>query len=279
MTLTIAAIVLLAAGLNAGWNALVKIGGDRVAGMAVLTVLGSLLSVPMLLLAPMPEQESWPFLACTIVVHTAYHFLLPIAYNHGDFGQVYPISRGSAPLLVTLGAAVFAGEVLESFALIGVVCLAFGVMALALEHRDGAPKAAVPWALATGISIASYTVLDGLGARHAGSILGFAAWLTVGDGVLTFAIAMLWRPYAVMRAIRIALPTRCLGAAMQVGAYWIAVWALAHAPLGMVSALRETSVLFGALISTFLFREGLGVWRFVSASLVVFGIALTHHNR
>jgi drug/metabolite transporter (DMT)-like permease len=281
MSFEVTALVLLAAALHAGWNALIKISGDRIAVMAVVTLAGSFLSLFALPFVDHPDPASWGLLFLTILIHTGYHFFLPVAYDHGDLGQVYPIARGSAPLLVTFGAVVFAGELLDPIPLIGVICLAVGVMTLTFDKGAGIaqqPKA-VLFALATGACIASYTIVDGLGARQAGSILGFAVWLTIGDGVLTFVLAMIWKRNAIWRVARENLSIGFLGGAMQIGAYWIIVWALAISPMGMVSALRETSVLFAAIISTFVLKEGFGVWRFVSASFISFGLALTRWQR
>ena len=254
MSLEITLVVLLAALFNASWNAIVKVGGDRVAVMAVVTLFGSLISVFALPFVPLPEPASWPLLTLAILIHTAYHFCLPMAYQNGDFGQVYPIARGSAPLLVTLGAAVFAGELLGFLPMLGVLFLAVGVMSLSLDTRTGLTKnpRAILLALGTGALIASYTLVGGLGARQAGSVLGFAVCLTIGNGVLTFLIASCWK-YKAIKAVACGnLLPAALGGGMQVGAYWIVIWAMAYAPLGMVSALRETGVLFAALISTFI---------------------------
>ena len=281
MSIEITALVLLAAGLHAGWNALIKMSGDRVAIMAVVTLAGSLFSLPFLLFVEAPDPRSWPLLALTILLHTGYHFFLPAAYDHGDLGQVYPMARGSAPILVTVGALVFVGEVLAPVAVIGIICLAIGVMTLTFDRDTGIarkPKAVV-FALATGALIASYTVVDGIGVRQAGSVLGFAVWLTIGDGLLTFLLSLLWKRGEIWRVARSNVFAGLAGGAMQVGAYWIIVWALAVAPMGMVSALRETSVLFAALISTFLLKEGFGVWRFISAALVSFGLILSRNQK
>lgn len=280
MSIEIALLVLLAAALNAGWNALIKVSGDRIASMAVVTLLGSLVSLLALPFVDIPDPASWPFLAAAILIHTAYHFALPAAYNYGDLGQVYPIARGSAPLLVALGAAVFAGEVLGIVPLFGVVFLAVGVMALAFDRRAGLGQnpRAVLLALGTGIFIASYTLVDGLGGRQAGSAIGFAVCLTIGDGTLTFLIALIWKAKAIAQVARTNFVPALLGGGMQVASYWIIIWAMALAPLGMVSALRETSVLFAALISTFILKEGFGVWRFVSSGLIACGIALTRYK-
>jgi multidrug transporter EmrE-like cation transporter len=179
MGIEIALLVLLAAALNAGWNALIKVSGDRIASMAVVTFSGSLISLLALPFVVMPDPASWPLLVAAIVIHTAYHFALPAAYNHSDLGQVYPIARGAAPLLVALGAAVFAGEVLGLVPTVGVIFLAVGVMALAFDRRTGLGQnpRAVLLALGTGAFIASYTLIDGFGGRQSGSAIGFAVCL------------------------------------------------------------------------------------------------------
>jgi drug/metabolite transporter (DMT)-like permease len=280
MSLEVGALVLLAAAMHAGWNALIKIQGDRLAVMAVVTAAGSLMSLAVLPFVDAPDPASWPLLALTIVLHTGYHLFLPRAYDHGDLGQVYPIARGSAPLLVTLGAVFIAGETMDPAALLGVVCLAVGVMALTFDKGAGVAKKprAVLYALLTGTFIASFTVVDGLGVRQAGSILGFAVWLTMADGLLTFLLVSIWKPFAVRQVLRRNWLVGFLGGTLQVGAYWIIIWALALAPMAMVSSLRETSVLFAAVISTFVLKEGFGVWRFVSAGLVTLGLVLSREK-
>ena len=276
MSIEIGLLVLLAAAMHAGWNALIKIQGDRLAVMAVVTAAGSLISLSVLPFVEAPNPASWPLLALGVLLHVGYHVFLPQAYDHGDLGQIYPIARGSAPLLVTLGAVSLAGETLDRAALLGVVCLAVGVMTLTFDKGAGVtrkPKA-VLYALLTGTFIASYTVVDGLGVRRADSILGFAVWLTVADGLLTLLLVSIWRAAAVRQVLRRSLAISVLGGALQVGAYWIVILALALAPMALVSSLRETSVLFAAIFSSFVLKEGFGVWRFISASLVTLGLVL-----
>lgn len=277
MTFEVTFVVLLAAALHAGWNTLIKIHGDRMIVMAVVTCFGSMFSLLFIPFVEFPNSASLPFLGLAILLHTAYHLFLPIAYNHGDLGQVYPIARGSAPLLVTVGALVIAGEQLAPLAVLGVMFLTSGVMALTFErggrfwHR---PKA-VLYALMTGVLIASYTVVGGLGVRQAGTVLGFAVWLTVANGLLTFLIVYMWKGGKTFIVAKQNCVTGLLGGIMQVSAYWIIVWALAFAPMAAVSALRETSVLFAAMISTFILKEGFGVWRFISAGLISLGLIAT----
>ncbi len=217
MSLEVGAIVLFAAALHAGWNALIKIRGDRLIVMAVVTLAGSVISLALLPFIQSPHPVVWPLLALTILLHTGYHLFLPIAYDHGDLGQVYPIARGSAPLLVALGAFVLVGETLGPVSLGGVLCLAAGVISLTFDRKSGFsvnPKA-ILYALVTGVFIASYTVVDGLGVRGSGSILGFAVWLTLGDGVLTAVCVYCWKGNAVWRVARQNLGTAFLGGAMQ----------------------------------------------------------------
>ncbi len=248
--------------------------------MAVLTFFGSLVSLAVLPFVPFPNQDSWPLLALAVVIHTAYHFCLPMAYQYGDYGQVYPIARGSAPLIVTMGGVLLVGEVINFLPLLGVVFLSIGVMTLALDSKDGLSKnpKAILFALGTGVFIASYTLVGGLGARQAGSAIGFAVILTIGNGLATFVIALFWKFKEIKKVVLGNWMFASAGGGMQVGAYWIIIWAMAYAPLGMVSALRETSVLFAAIISTFVLKEGFGVWRFISSGLIAFGIALTRYR-
>ncbi len=281
MDASVVIIILLAAVLHAGWNTMIKLSDDRLSAMALVTMAGALVSLLALPFVAPPDPAVWPILALSILVHAGYNMLLPLAYEHGDLGQVYPIARGSAPILVTIGALVFAAEYVPPLALSGIIALSIGVMALTLEKTGGKyvnPRATL-LALATGAFIATYTVIDGIGARGAGSVLGFAVWLTIGDGILTFVLALAIKKRALLRAARTNSGKFLAGGAMQVLAYWIIIWALAIAPMGMVSALRETSVLLAALISMFLLKEGFGAWRFISAVLVTAGLMLSQSQK
>ena len=249
--------------------------------MALVTLAGAFVSMLALPFVPAPDPAVWPILVLSILVHTGYNILLPMAYEHGDLGQVYPIARGSAPILVTLGAMFFVSEYVPPLVVVGIIALSIGVMALTMEKTNGKfiNKKATLLALATGMFIATYTVIDGIGARGAGSVLGFAVWLTIGDGILTFLIAWAIKKKALWQAAKSNMGKSFAGGAMQVTAYWIIIWALAIAPMGMVSALRETSVLLAALISMFLLKEGFGAWRFISAILVTAGLMLSQSQK
>lgn len=281
MSIQVTFMVLCAAFLNACWNTLVKVQGDRLVVMANVTLAGSIFSLGFAPFFPFPDSSSWALLALTIILHTAYHFFLPWAYDHGDLGTVYPIARGSAPLAVTFGALLFAGEGLSILGCAGVLCLTAGVMSLSLEHRANATgqQKAVFLALITGAIIATYTLVDGLGARKAGSPFSFAVWLTIGDGLLTYLIVAVIKRRTIFKVTKKSLILGAVGGILQVSSYWLVVVALSTAPMGLVSALRETSVLFVAVISTCVLKEGFGVWKFVSASLITLGLITVKVNK
>lgn len=266
--------ILAAAAMNAAWNTAVKVGGNQLTVMAITTLIGSLISLPAIAFVKMPDTGSWMLLGLSIVIHTVYHLVLPLAYRAGDLGQVYPMARGAAPLLVTLAAALLLGEVPHTLGIVGVACISCGVLALAIRRRtdqQGASRG-VRYALLTGALIAAYTVVDAMGARLAGSVLGFAVILTVGDGIATALVVLAWKGANAFRVDTRTLGLCTFAGAMQVGAYWIAVWALSQAPMGAVSALRESSVLFIGLISKFILNERFGKQRAISSLLIFVGI-------
>jgi len=267
--------ILLAALMNAAWNSAIKMGGDKVAVMAMTTLFGSVISLCALPFIGLHASTEWWLLALSICIHTIYHFVLPLAYKHGDLGHVYPIARGGAPVLVTLAAAMALGELPPPIGVVGILCLSMGVLAFAFQHRArGIGHRGTTYALATSLLIASYTVVDGLGARGSESALGFAVLLTIGDGLATALVVLCWKGQAAFRVDRRTLSLSAVAGTLQIGAYWIAVWALAQAPMGLVSALRESSVLFVALISTYLLKERLGLHRIACSALVFAGICL-----
>ncbi len=281
MTVELAFLLLFAAALNASWNALIKVSGDRMAIMAAISIVASVLAALLLPFAGLPDPASWKWLPVAIVLHVGYLLLLPLAYNYGDLGQIYPIARGSSPLIVTFGAFLFVGEFLDPIPLLGVACLTFGVMTLACDRGTGFAKnrRGVGLALLTGACVAVYTIVDGIGARAAGNALSFALLLKIGDGIAVFLLVAPRKPAAVVEAFRRSGPAVGLFGAVQIMTYCVLLYALARAPFGVVAALRETSVLFAALISTFWLKEGFGVWRFASAGLVFFGIILSRYKR
>ncbi|GGW81588.1 EamA family transporter [Streptomyces griseoloalbus] len=274
MTPLVTAAVLLAAVTHAGWNAIAHRITDKLAGFALISGGGLLIGLVMVPFVPFPAAGAWPYLGCSAALHIAYYALLMKSYRLGDFGQAYPIARGSAPLVVTVLAAVFAHEVPDRWAAAGIALSCAGLTGVALWGLRGHRPdwAAIGAALATGLTIAAYTVVDGLGVRASGSSLGYIAWLMAVQGTVIPAYA-LWRRRA-GALLRPHAGLGLLGAALSVAAYALVLWAQTRADLAPVAALRESSVIVGAAIGALFFRERFGAPRIAAAGLLVVGIGL-----
>ena len=269
-----AALVLLAALLHASWNALVKVGGDRLVLLAIANGTGALICLVVVPFVSVPLAASWPFLLASAALHTGYYFVLIRAYQVGDLSHVYPLARGVSPLLVAAAAAAFANEVLGAWAMLGVVLACAGIVSLAFEGGPpwrGNPRPLV-YALGTALFIAAYTLADGLGVRRAGGALGYIAWLFVLDGFPIMAIAWSLRRGQMVRGLGREWRKGCASGALQFGAYGLVIWAMSLGPMAAVSALRETSVIFAALIGAFLLRERLAGLRIGAAVMVAAGV-------
>ena len=268
--------VLLAAAFHAGWNALVKLDLDRFLSITLISLAAGTVAAAALPFVAVPQASAWPWLAVSALLHTGYKIFLVQAYRAGDLGQVYPIARGAAPLLVSL-AMLAIGEVLTAPATAGIALLVGGVWLMSVRGGRDLAKLegrAVAFALATSVFIASYTVTDGLGARINGDAHGYAVWLFVLDGLLMLALLLATRGRCGLGAMRPFLASGLAGGAMSLGAYWIVIWAATVAPIAMVAALRESSVLFAGAISVLILREPPTRWRLLSALVIVVGMAL-----
>ena len=232
--------------------------------------------LPLLPFAPVPSWEVWKIILLSLAFHTGYKVFLVEAYTHGDFGQVYPLARGLAPAIVTVVAFLFLGELLPPLATAGIVAIVAGILSLAWR-RGGAARSgnsqAILYAVGTSICIAAYTVNDGLGGRVAANPSDYVIWFFALDGISIVAIALWRRGPGLLRPQR-AWAYGIGGGAASIAAYWIVIWAMSIAPLGPVAALRETSVVFGALISGFILKEGLGWRAIVSTVAVAVGVVL-----
>lgn len=273
MSLSVAALVLCAALLHATWNALLKTSTDRLGAMTLMTLGAGLGALPFVLLMPLPRAASWPWLGLGVVLHAGYNLFLVRAYRVGDFGQAYPIARGSSPMLVAVGAAVLVGEQMSAGSWLGIALISLGILSLA-ELRLGMSLAGPLTALITGVFIAGYTVVDGLGARVSGDALAYAGWLFLLDSPAIGLIYLLrYRRLPMIQGGRALW--RGLGAGLlSLLAYGIVIWAITRAPMGAVSALRETSVLFAALIGAVFLGEKLTLRRGLSCLLITGGAML-----
>ena len=280
MTPLVTAAVLLAAVTHASWNAIAHRITDKLTGFALISGGGLLIGLAMAPFAAFPAAGAWPYLLVSAVIHIAYYALLMRSFRLGDFGQAYPIARGSAPLVVTVLAAVFAHEVPDGWAAAGIAVSCAGLTGVALWGLRGRRPnwAAIGAALATGVTIAAYTVVDGLGVRASGSSLGYIAWLMAVQGtVLPLYAATRWRGET-LAVLRPHATLGLVGAALSVTAYALVLWAQTRAELAPISALRESSIIVGAAIGAIFFKERFGAPRIAAAALLVVGIGLMLHT-
>jgi drug/metabolite transporter (DMT)-like permease len=269
--------VLFAALCHAGWNALIKVGLDPLSTTTLISIGSGAVALVLLPLVGVPAWAAWPWLIASVIIHLFYFVSLIEAYRSGDLGQVYPIARGSAPLITAATTTFVIGERLSLIGWSGIVTLVAGVFLLSAHGGRELAKidrSAVGFALLTALTISTYSVVDGIGARLAGNPNAYSLWLFVG-----VAIAML--PYALWRDGRDVIPAMqtywrrgFVGGALQVVSYGTALWAMTLAPIAIVATLRETSVLFGAVIAVVVLKEPLRAVRIASALLIACGLVL-----
>jgi len=269
--------VLFAAACHAGWNALVKVGLDPLSTTTLIAVGAAVASLAGLPFVGLPASAAWPWVIASGFIHLFYFAALAESYRTGDLGQVYPIARGSAPLLTATASAFFVGEHLSLFGWTGIVVLAAGVLLLSarggreLVHLD---RRAVGYALLTALTICAYSLTDGIGARLSQNPQAYVLWLLVANAVVLVPYA-LWRDAGGLIFVLRRFWRRGLaGGALQALSYGIALWAMTLAPIAIVASLRETSVLFGAALAVLVLKEPLRATRIVAAVLIVGGLVL-----
>lgn len=270
MSALVVALALSAAILNASWNAALRSGADRLQFVTVMSFATTLTAIPLLFVLPPPAPASWPYLGVSAVLQVFYSFLLAHAYRHGELGQVYPIVRGSVPLLVTLGGFALAGQRLTGVGLCGVALISAAILSLALQGRRGEHK---PLALAvlTALFVAGFITTDALGVRLAGRPQSYATWIWVIYGLLMpVGLAV------IRRRVALDLPARdtvkaVAGGLLSFGSYGTVIAALALGNAGAVSALRETGIVFSVLIGRMFLGEALTVRRALVCLTVTLG--------
>ncbi|RMD47033.1 MAG: peptide ABC transporter permease [Alphaproteobacteria bacterium] len=276
MSLGVLAAVLVGAFLHAAWNALIKTGADKLQGMLMLTWGHAAVGAVMALALGLPDPASWGWLAASVLIHCAYQSFLALAFTHGDLSRVYPISRGAAPLIVTALGALWLPDRLGAAEYAGILVLGAGILAMARGvFTDGESRRLLPFAFGAACATAAYTLADGQGARLAGSAGAYLAWLFMLSAVVFTPLAVRLGGSAVLRPSRRALLGGLGAGAMSVAAYWIAVWAMTRAPIALVAALRETSILFAMLIGVLAFGERLGARKALAGALILGGVILT----
>jgi drug/metabolite transporter (DMT)-like permease len=268
--------VLLSAVLHASWNAITHVLSDVLIGFVLIGAGCTVCAAVIVLVSPLPAAASRPLIVASAALHVAYSLLLMRCYQIGDFGQVYPLSRGTSPWLVAIAAAALAGEALAPIRIAGVVVVSMGLACLVFAN--GTPSRtqvpAVVAAVLTGLTIAAYTTVDGLGVRRAHTAAGYAGWLFLLEGPVLPIAALAIRGRKLFTQARPHLRAGLAGGVLSLAAYALVLWAQTHGALAPIAALRETSVIIGAVIAATVFHEPFGRWRITAAVLVAGGVLL-----
>jgi drug/metabolite transporter (DMT)-like permease len=273
LSLTVTLAVIAAAVTHAVWNAIAHGIKDQTLAFALIGVGGIAVGIPLVIVAAMPHGDCWPYLLGSVAIHVFYNLLLMQCYRLGEFSQVYPLARGTSPLVVTILAAIFIHEHLALPQIAGVLVVSGGLATLVLAGRRPG-RAAFAAAVGTGLTIAAYTTVDGVGVRLSGSPVGYIGWLMVLESLCVPMFAVLRRRHVLLKQPKRILLAGLAAGALSVLAYGLVLWAQTRGALAPIAALRETSVIFGAIIGTLIFREPFGRTRIAATVLVAAGIVL-----
>ena len=277
LSLTVTFAVIAAAVTHAAWNAIVHGIKDQTLAFALIGVGGIAVGIPLVIVAVMPRGDCWPYLLGSVAIHVFYNLLLMQCYRLGEFSQVYPLARGTSPLVVTILAAIFIHEHLTLPQVAGVLVVSAGLVTLVLAGRRRG-RAAFAAAVGTGLTIAAYTTVDGVGVRLSGSPVGYIGWLMVLESLCVPMFAFFRRRDVLLKQPKRILLAGLAAGALSVLAYGLVLWAQIRGALAPIAALRETSVIFGAIIGTLIFREPFGRSRIAATVLVAAGIVLLNFS-
>ncbi len=267
--------VLFAAVLHAGWNAVIRGGGNRFQGMLLLTTTQGVMALAMAAFVPIPEGIVWAWVLGSGLVHTMYKLFLAAAYQHGDLSRVYPIARGAAPMIVVIVGLFLLADTIENKEYIGIGLIGVGVMMMARGvFSNGESRRLLPLALGSAVCTAGYTIVDGMGARVAMNATMFTAWLFIFDAMFFSMYSLISRGTAAFNASPRAWGIGAFAGVLSLATYWIAVWAMTVAPIALVAAVRETSVLFAVIIGVVVLKEKADIGKVVAALVIVIGIVV-----
>jgi drug/metabolite transporter (DMT)-like permease len=269
LTLPVTLAVLGAAALHAGWNVLEKSGGDKDLETVAIAVGSGAIGLVLLPLLPAPSPASWPWLAGSALVHILYFAFLAGAYRHGELSFAYPVMRGGGPMIVALAGTVFMNETLSLKSSLSIVLICAGIIAFASGAHD---RRATAYAVANAAVIGAYTLIDAQGARASGAPVSYTLWFFAANGAIIGAYGLARRGADVTCFLRRSWLRTAVGGACAVGAYAIALWAMTRAPVALVAVLRETSVVFAALIAFWILKEKLTRRRMLATAMVLLGL-------
>ena len=272
MSALVTALVLGSALLHASWNAVIKSSRDVMLDTALVAAAAGILALPLIAYLPLPARASWPYLGASSAIHIAYFSTLVAAYRLGDLGHAYPLMRGTAPLLVALFGVALLDERPSTTMWLGIVLISTGILSLGLLQRGRAHRGATLWALANAAIIAAYTLVDGSGARLSGAPASYVAWLFWLQGLLFVTLVAVLRRGALRNYVARHWQRGLGGGFCLISAYGIVLWAMTQAPVAAVAALRESSVIFAALLGSLFLHEPFGRQRLIAACAVALGI-------
>lgn len=276
MSLTVFLAILVAALLHATWNALIKMDGSKLTVMLIMTLVQGGVGVMVATTQAFPSGVVWLWLIGSGVIHSVYKLFLAYAYEHGDLSRVYPLARGAAPLIVVLAGLLLLTDTVRAIEFAGIAILGAGIIWMARGvFSSGESRRLVPYALGSAVATAGYSLVDGMGARVLGDAVAYVAWLFVFDGAFFGTVAIGLYGTKSLRASRRTWGLGSLASVASYGAYAIAVWAMTVAPIQLVTALRETSILFAVLIGWLVFGDKMDRGKATAAGLIVAGVALT----
>ena len=276
MTVTLFNVVIISAFLHAVWNSIAKASDEPELTIASYQLVGALLCIVVAIWVPFPKASSWPMIAGSVIVHNFYYFSLAQAYRSGDLSQVYPIFRGAAPILVACGAAIFANEFLPISTIAGIALISLALASLAFRASafGAMSRKALIWALLTATLIAGYTVIDGIGVRDSVNPLSYIVWLFILEIVPIGLILLITKRVEWARYFRKNRWELCAGGVASSAAYGLVIYAMSLGPMAIVSSLRETSVIFAAIIGAVCLREPFGLARVRAAMMVIIGVII-----
>jgi drug/metabolite transporter (DMT)-like permease len=267
--------VLFAAFLHATWNAIVKFGVNKLQGMVLVSIAHALIGLMMVISFPLPDRAALGWLAISVVLHLIYKTFLTLAYQNGDLSRVYPISRGTAPVIVLIVSLLFLSDIFTIWQIVGVFVVGFGILITAHGvFANDEQRELLPFALGAAMGTAGYSLADGIGARVSMQPSAFIGWVFVLDASLFTLWALAFKGFEILPKQPRVWALGLIAGSASVGAYWIAVWAMTVAPIALIATLRETSVLFAVLIGVLYLKERYDKTKVLAAFVIVCGVVL-----
>lgn len=274
MELHVSIAVLLAALFHASWNSLIKGGKDTLLDSMLISSIWIIICILAIPFLPLPDVSSWPYIAISVIIHVSYFFLLATCYHTGELSRVYPIIRGLPPLIVSIVGFLILKENMSHAGWIGVATISAGILTLEINNKTPSYHVLL-LSVITAILIATYTIIDGLGARLSGNSTSFLAWQALFQSVIfTVIVSIIRSKKQCINHAKQYWKRGTIGGILSLSAYAIVLWAMTKAPIAYVSALRETSVLFASIIAILFLSEPFKINRIISAILIIAGITI-----